>query len=295
MNFADNLIQKIKSKSPIVIGIDPNFSLFPEIFRPKNVEDIQNCLQKFCEAVIDASFPKVAAVKFQSAYFEKLGIAGLMALSQAIKYAKSKDLITILDCKRGDIGDTSEAYSEAYLSEFINIGEKFSFKSDFEVDAITVNPFLGDDTLEPFVRKALVNNKGLFILTKTSNPGSSFIQDVNENNITISEKIALKINELGQNSVVNNGYSSIGAVVGATYPEIAKKIRTIAPKTIFLVPGIGKQGGAIENAKYLFDKDGLGALIAVSRDLTYFGNSIGESDFKGAIEEKIIEYRKILK
>ncbi len=240
-HFADKLLEKIQKKGPIVVGIDPNPTLIPSCF--------ENSLSKFCATVIDATCDLVPAVKFQSAYFEQYGTKGILALRDAMAYARSKNLIVINDVKRGDIGSTSQAYADAYLGA-----------TDLACDAITVNPFLGDDSIRPFVDTCNKNGKGLFILVKTSNPGASMIQG------GISERLADWVSGLGE--IGKQGYSNIGAVVGATFGE-AQGLRKRMPKAIILVPGLGFQGGSIDAAKANLNPDGRGAIFPISRAITY--------------------------
>jgi orotidine-5'-phosphate decarboxylase len=268
-HFADIINSQIKIKSPVVVGIDPNFDLLPESMRPRYLEkyEINGKLWDFVKPVLDACADKVCGVKFQSAYFEQFGSWGVRVLAKSVQYAKSLGLVVIMDAKRGDIGSTSEAYSKAYLNSE-NTFQNFSFTSYLDSDAVTVNPFLGLDTMEHFL-KASVLGKGVFVLVKTSNPGSGFIQNAMIGNQTVSEALAKFVNKEGQNSVGASGYSNIGAVVGATKVEEAQSLREIMNNNIFLAPGIGAQGGQVEDIRKLMDANGLGVIVPISRGITY--------------------------
>jgi orotidine-5'-phosphate decarboxylase len=263
-HFADRINQRIlNKKSPIMLGIDPNFDLMPENMRPVvgDRDDLKDKLWYFCKTLIDQTHDLVCGIKPQSAYFEQYGTAGVEVLAQVLDYAYQLDLPILMDAKRGDIGATSEAYSKAYLSHNM-------YGSDLESDALTVNPFLGLDTLEPFVQSSN-NGKGVFVLVKTSNPGAAFIQDSLIGTVTVSHALAKFVNEKGNNSVGELGYSNIGAVVGATQSEDALELRQLMPKTIFLAPGIGAQGGDIVAIKNLMDSRGLGVVVPISRGINY--------------------------
>lgn len=270
--FADRLSRKIQRTSNIIVGIDPDFSLMPEGMRPNvgNLRGINAALESFGVSVIDAVWDLVPAVKFQSAYYERFGSQGIEAMSRSIAHAKSRDLEVILDAKRADIGATSLAYADAYLAGRTLVGGVGEVVSGVEVDCMTVNPFLGVDSIKPFVDAANRFGKGLFVLVKTSNPGSIMLQDLLDvEGRSVSEKLAMLVDELGANSLGACGYSSIGAVVGATFPSEAKRLRRLMPRAIHLVPGLGTQGGTIETALANIDKAGLGAVVSSSRAVIY--------------------------
>jgi orotidine-5'-phosphate decarboxylase len=263
-HFADRINQQIlDKKSPVMLGIDPNFNLMHENMRPVigDRTELQNKLWYFCKTLIDQTNDLVCGIKPQSAYFEQYGTAGVEVLAQVLDYARQLDLPILMDAKRGDIGATSEAYSKAYLSPTI-------YGSDLESGALTVNPFMGLDTLEPFLNSAN-NGKGIFVLVKTSNSGASFIQDSLFGGETVSHALAKFINDKGFDSIGASGYSNIGAVVGATKPEDALELRQLMPKTIFLAPGVGTQGGDIQAIKNLMDSRGLGVIVPISRGINY--------------------------
>ncbi|NEQ77493.1 MAG: orotidine-5'-phosphate decarboxylase [Okeania sp. SIO2C9] len=271
MNFADRLIEKITNTSHIVVGIDPNFNLMPNILipEPDNSIAITNALFDFSKIVIDSSYDLIPAVKFQSAYFEQFGTLGIKALSKSIEYAKNKNLLVILDAKRGDIGSTSLAYAKAYLEGQTTLKNGLTITSDITVDCMTINPFLGEDSLQPFVESAINFNKGIFILVKTSNPGFKLIQDKVVDGKNISQYLAELVNNYSKDSLGKNGYSSIGAVVGATFPSEGNNLRKLMPNAIILAPGVGSQGGTIENFLINFGREIKGVIIPISRAITY--------------------------
>ena len=269
-HFADKInAQILLKKSPIVVGIDPNFDLLPEDMRPRYLEkyEINGKLWDFVKPVLDATHDLVCGVKFQSAYFEQFGSWGVRILAKSVQYAKSLGLIVIMDAKRGDIGSTSDAYAKAYLNSKSTF-KNFDFTSYLDSDAVTVNPFLGLDTMINFV-EASKEGKGVFVLVKTSNPGSGFIQNAMIGDKTVSDMLAEYVSEQGEFSIGQSGYSNLGAVVGATKVEESLHLRSIMKKNILLAPGIGAQGGSVEDIKKLMDKDGLGVIVPISRGITY--------------------------
>nr|VFK61181.1 MAG: orotidine-5'-phosphate decarboxylase [Candidatus Kentron sp. TC] len=298
MNFADRLLTRVAETTPIVVGIDPNFNLMPKIFLPSSSSptDVIDALAGFSKAVIDGVHRLAPALKFQSAYYEQYGSPGITALAQSIAYAKQKGLLIILDVKRGDIGSTSDAYGRAYLAGYTELAEGLRLTSDLAVDAITVNPFLGEDTLRSFVDLAIEHEKGLFILVKTSNPGSGMLQDRVIDGISVSERLAGMVERLGAGKGIGKtGYSCVGAVVGATYPAEATRLRTLMPRTIHLVPGVGAQGGRIETTKANFDERGMGAIIPISRAITYPSNrELSSSEYQQALGNAIKSYDRML-
>ncbi|MCL2859270.1 MAG: orotidine-5'-phosphate decarboxylase [Oscillospiraceae bacterium] len=208
------------------------------------------------------------AVKPQMAFYEMYGWAGVLAYQKTVEYAKSKEMLVIGDAKRGDIGNTAQAYAKGHLGKVdIGNGEEAPI---FDVDFLTVSPYLGDDTLQPFIDECIKNNKGIFVLAKTSNFGSGYIQDkVDQEGKTIYETVAEYVAQQAERLKIKTGYSPIGAVVGATYPEQALKLRNIMPNNIILVPGYGAQGATAKDVTNSFDKDGLGAIVNSSRGIIY--------------------------
>ncbi len=274
-NFADRLLGKIQEmKSPVVAGLDPNYDKIPDCIK-KKYKSVGSALFAFNKGLIDALYDVVPAVKPQLAYYEMYGIAGLIAFKATVDYAKSKGMIVIADGKRNDIGTTSEAYAKAYLEtlETESIVEDANMpikEGAFDCDALTVNPYLGADGILPFVKLCEANGRGIFSLVKTSNKSSGQLQDLKtENGLTISETVATLVDEWGASCVGKMGYSSVGAVVGATYPEEAENLRKKMPRAIILVPGYGAQGGDARSVSVNFNKDGLGAIVNASRSIMY--------------------------
>ena len=269
MNAIDRLINKIKeTNNPTVIGLDPRYELLPKCVLekyPNTLEGVSQAIVEYNKALIDETYDVIPAVKPQIAFYEMFGIPGMKAFEETCKYAKQKEMIVIADIKRGDIGSTAQGYSNAYLGK-TKIGEKE--ESIFDVDFVTVNPYMGTDCVKPFIEDCKKYGKGIFILVKTSNPSSGELQDVKlENGEEVYVKVAKLVEEWGKDLRGENGYSSIAAVVGATYPKQLKQIREIAPHTYFLIPGYGAQGGKAEDIALGFDKNGLGGIVNASRSL----------------------------
>ena len=269
MNAIDRLINKIKeTNNPTVIGLDPRYELLPKCLLekyPNTLEGVSQAIVEYNKALIDETYDVIPAVKPQIAFYEMFGIPGMKAFEETCKYAKQKGMIVIADIKRGDIGSTAQGYSNAYLGK-TKIGEKE--ESIFDVDFVTVNPYMGTDCVKPFIEDCKKYGKGIFILVKTSNPSSGELQDVKlENGEEVYVKVAKLVEEWGKDLRGENGYSSIAAVVGATYPKQLKEIREIAPHTYFLIPGYGAQGGKVEDIALGFDKNGLGGIVNASRSL----------------------------
>lgn len=268
-NQMDRLIEKIeKLENPTVIGLDPRPEMIPLEIRKKydnTIEGISKAVIEWNHRLIDAVQEIIPAIKPQLAFYEMLGIEGMKAFEDTCNYAKQKDMIIIADNKRGDIGSTAEAYAKAYLGK-VSVGEKK--ESIFDVDFVTVNPYLGIDGVKPFIDICKEEGKGAFILVKTSNPSSGELQDLKtEEGIEIYKKVALLVEEWGKELVGEKGYSSIAAVVGATYPKQLQELRHIMPHSYFLIPGYGAQGGKAEDIALGFDKNGLGGIVNASRSL----------------------------
>lgn len=294
-NYADRLISAIRNKgNPCIVGLDPRIDQMPEFLIQKyksknNHEKIVSVVSEFHQLVIDKIADMVSAVKPQIAFFEQYGLAGMEAFQNTLKYAKKKGLITIVDAKRNDIGTTAEAYSNTYLGRTNIFNEKTSI---YDVDCITVSPFLGEDSLIPFIKDCTEYGKGIFILVKTSNPGSGDVQDLKilKSNESVYVSLAKLVKKLGSKVIGENGYTSIGAVVGATYPDEAETLREIMDDSIFLVPGYGAQGASGKDIVNCFNLDGLGAVVNSSRGITYnFGSrSTTESEFINSIERNTL-------
>jgi orotidine-5'-phosphate decarboxylase len=304
LNFADRLLDRTAARSPLCVGIDPNFALMPASLWPDDNRPatVHRALLRFCQEVIAAVQEQAAVVKFQSAFFEACGAAGVAALADSIAVAKAAGLLVIVDAKRGDIGSTASAYAQAYLGGGGMLANGVRLHSDLLGDALTVNPFLGEDTLEPLIEAAADHGCGLFILVKTSNPGSGRWQDATlrppQDNtaantaISFSDALAAMVARLGQPLIGHSGYSSIGAVVGATYPDQARQLRALMPHTPFLIPGLGTQGGSMADALAGFGRDAAGlptgAIVSASRQITY--PSVAEVEahgFGGAVRQRL--------
>jgi len=274
MMFIDNLIDTIKEKkNPSVVGLDPRIEYVPRFIREKafslygeNLKGACESILEFNKRIIDAVYDIVPAVKLQVAYYEMYGLYGLTVFMETIKYAKEKGLLVIADGKRNDIGSTAEAYSSAFLGRTgISCNKS---ETVFDVDALTVNPFLGYDGVKPFIEDCQKYGKGVFILVKTSNKSSGQIQDLlTYHGKSIYEILAEYVEDWGKNLVGKYGYSSVGAVVGATYPNQAKVLRNIMKHAYILVPGYGAQGGTARDAAHSFGRDGLGAIVNASRSI----------------------------
>ncbi|MFO0793158.1 MAG: orotidine-5'-phosphate decarboxylase, partial [Candidatus Brocadiaceae bacterium] len=308
-NFADRLIASVREKnSCVVVGLDPYFKLIPDTIKQQFSNLYSNALEyasrvilEFNKQVIDIITPYAGIVKPQIAFYELYGWRGIWAYGETIQYAKQKGLIVIGDVKRGDVPSTAEAYAEAHLGEVI---VDTLTETPFSSDAITVNPFLGTDSVQPFIQTAKKYQKGLFILVKTSNPLSGEFQDLMCGAKKLHEIIAEKTHEWGKDLVGKEGYSSIGAVVGATFPHELSTLRKIMPAAYFLVPGYGTQGATAKDIACCFNSDGLGAIINASRSILYaysvspWKEKYGIGSWKEATRESLMkmneEIRKIL-
>lgn len=260
-NFADRLCTTIvEENTRAVVGIDPRADLLPSDMKraDDSPEAVGKAFVSFAREVIDAVEPYVCAVKVQIAFYEALGVEGLKAYAETLRCAREKGLITIGDIKRGDIGSTAAAYAAGHLTP----------GSEFEADAVTVNPYFGHDGLEPFIEKCFEHGKGIFVLLRTSNPTAGQIQDAG-GEPPVWEKLAVLISEWGQGLTGTHGYSSVGAVMGATYPRDALRARELAPSTILLMPGYGTQGGSAGDIAECMDENGLGAVVPSSRSIIY--------------------------
>lgn len=290
MKFADRLHASIqRSKSPLVAGLDPNWDSIPTVFREEaaratvNEEDyIYLALSEFYKSSISALRGRIAAVKPNMAYFEQYGVGGLRALRSLISLCREAELPVILDAKRGDIGTTAAAYSAAYLGR-VKVGE---LRPAWDVDAITVNPFLGLETIEPFFNDAKQHDKGIFVLVKTSNPGSGDFQSlVGAEQRSASEVLARWVADHASALRGDCGYSGAGAVIGVTYPAEAKRLRKLMDSAYLLLPGFGSQGGSAVDAVNGFDEHGGGAIINSSRTLMSGFSSLSIS--REAIESEL--------
>ena len=297
------LIEAIKKKdAPIVVGLDPILSYVPSrIIREETDEKGEtldaaaSAILRFNKAIVDSVCDLVPAVKPQIAMYEQYGIPGLIAFTETVNYCRSKGLIVIGDVKRGDIGSTSSAYANAHLGK-VKVGSKEI--PVFDEDFATVNPYLGSDGIKPFIDVCNTNDKGIFILVKTSNPSSGEFQDrvLHDMDSTLYEAVGIKVNEWAKLSM-DGSYSNIGAVVGATYPKMGEILRRIMPNSFILVPGYGAQGGKGKDLKPFFNSDGLGAIINSSRGIiaAYTKDEykkFGEDGFADAARAAVIDMKE---
>ncbi|MDR1483972.1 MAG: orotidine-5'-phosphate decarboxylase [Planctomycetaceae bacterium] len=302
MTFSDLLTAAVFAKgTPTLVGLDPKFDLFPSSMRagvaPDDLWKVSTLLKRYCCEVIDVVAPLVPAVKLQVACFERYGSYGMIALDNVIKYAAEKNLITIFDGKRGDIGTTAELYADGILGK----------NSAWGADAMTVSPYMGNDSIEPFVKTAIERNAGIFVLVKTSNAGGTMFQDLMSNQETVYHHVAKYVQELANstkdnNNNDNNKYGNVGAVVGATWSKDLAMLREVLCSAWLLVPGFGSQGATAEDVAAAFDENGLGAIVNNSRGILYayknepYKSKYGESKWENAAEEatkNMIEQLKI--
>ncbi len=267
----NTLVEKIKkTNAPIVVGLDPTLALIPEHVLKKNYDEygadlngVAKAIVEYNKTIVDAIYDIVPAVKPQIAMYETFGIPGLIAFKETVDYCKSKGLVVIGDIKRGDIGSTSTAYALGHIGKVTIEGKEFK---GFDEDFVTVNPYLGTDGVKPFIDVCKEEKKGIFVLVKTSNPSSGEFQDRIIDGRPLYELVGEKVAEWGADCM-GDSYSYVGAVVGATYPEMGKVLRDIMPKSFILVPGYGAQGGKGADLVHFFNKDGLGAIVNSSRGI----------------------------
>lgn len=267
----NKLVEKIqKTHAPIVVGLDPMLNYVPEHVQKKafaeygeTLEGAAEAIWQFNKAIVDATYDLIPAVKPQVAMYEQFGLEGMKAFKKTVDYCHEKGLVVIGDVKRGDIGSTSEAYAVGHLGK-VKVGSNSFY--GFDEDFATVNPYLGSDGIKPFIKVCKEENKGLFILVKTSNPSSGEFQDRLIDGRPLYEWVGEQVDAWGKEHM-GNSYSYIGAVVGATYPEQGKILRKVMPKTFILVPGYGAQGGRGKDLVHFFNEDGLGAIINSSRGI----------------------------
>lgn len=270
MHYADRLTNRIKKTSPVCVGLDPVMDKFPE-----GISHDLAGMTEFCTGVIDAVAETASCIKPNLAFFERYGWEGMKVFFEICTYAKTKDLIVIADGKRNDIGSTCDAYADAYLSK------------DGPIDALTVTPYLGSDGIKPFMKRCVDNNKGIYVLVKTSNDSSGDIQDLPTGDEAVHEHVAQLVESwatevLGETS----NLSAVGAVVGATYPEELKYLRTLMPHVPFLIPGYGAQGGTADDIRRGFLPNGTGAVVNASRSIIYASSG---TDWKEAAKKAVKE------
>lgn len=294
----NRLVNKIKQTgAPIVVGLDPMMKFVPEHIKKtafaqkgENLEGAAEAIWMYNKEIIDNIYDLIPAVKPQIAMYEQFGIPGLIAFQKTVDYCKEKDLIVIADIKRGDIGSTSAAYATAHLGK-VKVGNNMC--CGFNADFATINPYLGSDGVQPFIDVCKEEKKGLFILVKTSNPSSGEFQDKLIDGKPLYEHVGEKVAEWGQ-QLMGDSYSYIGAVVGATYPEMGKALRKVMPKSFILVPGYGAQGGTGKDLAHFFNEDGLGAIVNSSRGIiAAYQNEkyakFGEQNFADASRQAVID------
>ena len=296
----DRLIEKIaEMQNPTVAGLDPKLDYVPAAGKDacferygKTLEGAAAALLAFNKAIIDEIYDIVPAVKPQAAYYEMYGWQGVRALAETIAYAKKKGMYVITDGKRNDIGTTMEAYATAHLGVTDVAGESIEA---FGADALTVNGYLGTDGIKPLAQICAERGKGIFVLVKTSNPSSGELQDKKlSDGATVYEQMGRMCESWGEPLMGKYGYTAVGAVVGATYPEQLAEMREKAPHTFFLVPGYGAQGGGAQDAKNAFDKNGLGAIINSSRGImcAWKKQGLSEDDFAKAARTEALRMRE---
>ena len=269
------MIQKLianiqKTNAPIVVGLDPMLNYIPKQVQEKafkeygeTLEGAAEAIWQFNKAIVDETYDIIPAVKPQIAMYEQFGIPGLMAYKKTVDYCKEKGLVVIGDIKRGDIGSTSAAYATGHVGK-VQVGSKKY--AGFDVDFVTLNPYMGSDSINPFIEACKEEKRGMFVLVKTSNPSSGEFQDQLVNGRPLYELVGEKVAEWGE-GFMGDSYSYVGAVVGATYPEMGKILRKIMPKASILVPGYGAQGGQGKDLVHFFNEDGLGAIVNSSRGI----------------------------
>ncbi len=302
MHFADRLLAAIdERKNPGIVGLDSDIERIPGFLYERALQEFGDPLRAAAEAVaafnrriIDAVADIVPAVKVQIAFYEMLGPAGLDVFQRTVRMAHAAGLLVIGDAKRNDIGNTSRAYSRAFLGRSELPGKTVPV---YDVDALTVNAWLGTEGVAPFLEDARTFGKGLFILVKTSNPGAGEIQDLDTGDRTVYAAMADLVTGWGRDLVGDRGWSAVGAVVGATYPQEAVRLRTRMPQALFLVPGFGAQGGTADDIIPCFGSDGYGAVVNSSRDVLFAWQRSGvlEREFADAARDAAIRMREAVR
>lgn len=284
-SFSDRLAAAVRAKrTPVLVGLDPRYDSLPASLRSADTASDwsgrSEAYSAFCRGVIDVVAPLVAAVKPQVAFFEELGPAGSAALGDVIRYARDRGLLVIVDGKRNDIGGTAAAYASGYLGA----------TSAWGGDALTINPYMGDDSLQPFIDAARACDAGLFVLVKTSNPGGAQLQDLVADGEPIYRHVARHVARLAAEDAGESGFGTPGAVVGATYPDQLDELRGIMPQSWLLIPGYGSQGGTARDVAAAFRSDGLGAIVNNSRGIIFahrraqYSERFGEERWQEAVE-----------
>ena len=297
----NKLVKKIEAnKAPIVVGLDPMLSYVPEEIKAKafaehgeTLEGAAEAIWQYNKGIVDAIYDLIPAVKPQIAMYEQFGVPGMIAYKKTVDYCKEKDLVVIGDVKRGDIGSTSAAYATGHLGK-VKVGSQTI--PVFNEDFATVNPYLGTDGIKPFVDECKKENKGIFVLVKTSNPSSGEFQDRLIDGRPLYEWVAEKVAEWGSDCM-GDAYSYVGCVIGATYPEMGKVLRKLMPKQYILVPGYGAQGGKASDLAPYFNEDGLGAIVNSSRGIIAAYKQeqyakFGEAGYADASRQAVIDMRE---
>jgi len=291
-HYTDRLHAAIRrTKTPALVGLDPRIDQLPSTIveaayarTTSEAAAVASAFEEFCCRIIDVVAPLVPAVKPQSAFFEQCGPAGCQALHTVIHKARKAGLIVICDAKRGDIGSTAEAYADAYLA-----GEDPE-RAPWGADALTINPYLGRDTLEPFVKVAAERGAGLYVLVRTSNPGAATFQDRESDGQKLYRHVADVVEHFNDETLGECGYGIVGAVSGATYPAELAELRAAMPQTPFLIPGYGAQGGGAVEVAGGFDPAGFGALVNSSRGINFawlrkpYSERFSEDQWESAVE-----------
>lgn len=303
----NKLVENIKkTNAPIVVGLDPMLNYIPDQVKAKafaefgeTLEGAAEAIWQFNKEIVDRTYDLIPAVKPQIAMYEQFGIPGLVAFKKTVDYCKSKGLVVIGDIKRGDIGSTSSAYAVGHIGK-VQVGSKTY--APFDEDFVTVNPYLGSDGVNPFIDVCKEEKKGLFILVKTSNPSSGEFQDQMIDGRPLYELVGEKVAQWGEDCM-GDEYSYIGAVVGATYPEMGKVLRKVMPKSYILVPGYGAQGGKGKDLVHFFNEDGLGAIVNSSRGIiaaykqekyANYGEEAFADASRAAVEDMVADIRGAL-
>jgi len=291
-HFADRLVGAIRRRgNPVLVGLDPRLDSLPpsvrgEVERESDPDAVAAAYWAFCREVIDVVAPLVPAVKPQMAFFEQWGPPGMQALAQVIAYAHQHDLLVIVDGKRNDIGTTAAGYASGYLG--------CGTSSVWGGDALTVSPYLGADSVEPFVATACERGGGVFVLVKTSNPGGGLFQDLMCGALPLYRHVAAFVEQLAERTKGSAGYGAVGAVAGATYPEQLAELRQAMPHSWFLVPGFGTQGAAARDVRSAFHDDGLGAIVNNSRGIIFaharpeYRDRFGATQWQRAVEQATV-------
>ena len=306
-HFADRMLDAIEAKqAPLCVGLDPMYERLPKQIREiassnrAGLGEQAAAAREFCQSVIDIVAGQVPCVKLQSAYFERCGPTGMRAYFEVADYAHEQGLLVIGDVKRADIGSTAEAYAVAHLEE-VFIGEGKDERT-VTLDAATVNPYFGKDGVQPFIETAKTGGQGVFVVVRTTNPSAKDFQDFKDaEGRRVFERIAERVNDWAnqEGCLGDCGYSLVGAVAAATYPEDTKLLRALMPNSLFLVPGVGAQGGSVDDATLAFHDDGWGALVTVSRSVIYAWERpeyqhLGEVNWEEAIEVSAVDMKAAL-